>query len=133
MSFETRDLTPGGTSPTRVERANESPHDAADRVAMLRTYLARFGLTDQATAEEAARRVLAALACDDVAPSELDQRLIVTARGWVREFAGATAGQPAHDWFWRAPILLGKFPTAFLSTPLPVTTTAQFSPTRPEA
>ena len=132
--MQTQDPTFGGMSVERVERTAESPQGgAAHRVAMLEAYLARFGLTHQAAAEEAARRVLAAVACDHVAPSELDQRLIVTARGWVREFAGATAGQPAHDWFWRAPILLGKFPTAFLSTPLPVTTTAQFSPTRPEA
>jgi hypothetical protein len=130
MSLQTPE--PRSPSVTPVESANESPHDAdaAHRVAMLRTYLARFGLTHAETAEEAARRVLAAVARDDIAASELDQRLIMTARGWVREFAATSAERTPHDWFWRAPSLLGKFPTAFLSTPLPAA--AELSPLQPE-
>lgn len=94
---------------------------ATHRLALLRTYFARFGL--QGTSAAAARCVLTAvlrepsLGRDDAA---IERRLIAVARTWLRDFSEAD-GVPsaAGTWLSRAPVLLSKFPGAFLATPVP--------------
>ena len=93
---------------------------AAHRVALLRVYFATFGLGDEPTSEAAARCVVTAVLRE---PSErddaaLERRLVTVARKWVRDFSESSAS-PSGNWFSRAPVLLSKFPSAFLATPLP--------------
>jgi hypothetical protein len=102
----------------------------AHRVALLQAYFARFGLWDEPTSQAAARRVLNEVlrATGDWNDTELDRRLVTVARKWIRDFSEscgpgpavvANAGSPVANWFSRAPVLLAKFPSAFLATPLP--------------
>lgn len=91
----------------------------AHRVALLQAYFARFGLVDAQTSQAAARRVLTAVleTTREQDEAELDRRLVKAARTWIRDF---TTGDGAADggWVSRASVLLAKFPSAFLATPL---------------
>jgi hypothetical protein len=100
----------------------------AHRVSILRAYFARFGLSDPPTSRAAARLVMNEVLRTTVVgnDSELDRRLVAVARKWIRDFsesdygpAQSASGDPVRNWFSRAPILLSKFPSAFLATPLP--------------
>lgn len=94
----------------------ESDRETSHRVALLRAYFARFGLSDREALDAAARRVVTAVrkATNGETNSEMERRLVVVARTWIRDFAGSGEEQ----WTSRAPALLSKFPSAFLATPL---------------
>lgn len=102
----------------------------AHRIALLRTYFARFGLWDEATSQAAAHRVVNEVlqTARDWNDTEIDRRLVAVARKWIRDFAesrgsgpgpGPSVDSPVPNWLSRAPVLLSKFPSAFLATPLP--------------
>lgn len=93
---------------------------AEHRVALLRAFFETFGLWEESASEAAAHSVIATVLRepqerDDAA---LERRLIAVAREWVRDFSGTSASVPG-DWCARAPVLLSRFPAAFLATPLP--------------
>jgi hypothetical protein len=99
---------------------DEQDRVAAHRVSLLRVYFTKLGLWDEPTSEAAARCVVTAVLRepyqrDDAA---LERRLVTVARKWVRDFSEPSASPPSN-WFSRAPVLLSKFPSAFLVTPLP--------------
>jgi len=107
---------------------DETDRLGAHRVALLQAYFARFGLWDAPTSQAAARRVLNEVlrTTNDWDDTELDRRLVTVARRWIRDFSesrgpvvAASADLPVANWFSRAPVLLSKFPSAFLATPLP--------------
>lgn len=107
---------------------DETDRLGAHRLALLQAYFARFGLWDEPTSQAAARRVVNEVlrTANDRTDTELDRQLVAVARKWIRDFAessgpavAATADLPVANWFSRAPVLLSKFPSAFLATPLP--------------
>lgn len=100
----------------------------AHRVALLQAYFARLGLCDGPTSRAAARRVVSEVlrTTVDWNDTDVDRRLVAVARKWIRDFSESygslTAPSPTipvPNWYSRAPILLAKFPSAFLATPLP--------------
>jgi len=100
----------------------------AHRVALLRAYFAHFGLWDE-PASQAARRVVNEVRTNvDWYDTGIDRRLVAVARKWIRDFSESYGSGPAPrpsvdapvpNWLSRAPVLLAKFPSAFLATPLP--------------
>jgi len=99
----------------------------AHRVALLQAYFARFGLWDEPTSRAAARRVVNEVlrTTVDWNDTALDRRLVSVARQWIRDFSESCCpapspgvGSPVPNWLARAPVLLAKFPSAFLATPL---------------
>lgn len=112
--------------------SNDGDRTEAHRISILRAYFARFGLTDPLTSKAAARRVVSELrATVDWNDAEFDRRLVAVARKWMRDFsesgyvpAQRASGDPTvGSWSSRSPILLSKFPSAFLATPLPASPT----------
>ena len=102
----------------------------AHRIALLQAYFARFGLWDEPTSRAAARRVVSELlnTTVDWNDKDFDRRLVAVARKWIRDFSQGYRLGPAPDpsvdapvpnWVSRAPMLLSKFPSTFLATPLP--------------
>ena len=106
--------------------SNDGDGLEAHRVSILRAYFARFGLSDPPTSRAAALRVVNEVLRTTGNDAELDRRLVAVARKWIRDFSENTcgsaqipSGDPVRNWFSRAPVLLSKFPSAFLATPLP--------------
>lgn len=102
----------------------------ARRIGLLQAYFVRFGLWDEPTSRAAARRVVSELlqTTVDWNDKDLDRRLVSVARKWIRDFSESCPLGPAPDpsvdapvpnWTSRAPMLLSKFPSTFLATPLP--------------
>jgi hypothetical protein len=97
---------------------DESDREISHRLALMRIYFARFGLADREALEAAARRVVVTVRriTDSEDDGAVERRLVAVARSWVRDFAESVEGP--GDWLSRAPALLSKFPSAFLTTPL---------------
>jgi hypothetical protein len=101
----------------------------AHRIALLQAYFARFGLWDEPTSQAAARRVVSELlqTTVDWNDKDFDRRLVAIARKWIRDFSQGyrlpvpkpSVDAPVPNWVSRAPMLLSKFPSTFLATPLP--------------
>jgi hypothetical protein len=102
----------------------------AHRVALLQAYFARFGLWNEPASRDASRRVVNEVlrTIVDWNDTGIDRRLVAVARKWIRDFSesygSGSAPRPSVDapvpnWLSRAPVLLAKFPSAFLATPLP--------------
>jgi hypothetical protein len=100
----------------------------AHRIAILQAYFTRFGLWDQQTSRAAARRVVSELlqTTVDWNDKDFDRRLVAVARKWIRDFSESCGpvpdpivDAPVSNWLSRASMLLSKFPSTFLATPLP--------------
>jgi hypothetical protein len=102
----------------------------AHRVALVQAYFACLGLCDGPTSRAAARRVVSEVlrTTVDWNDTDFDRRLVAVARKWIRDFSESygsltapsrTVDSPVPNWHSRAPILLAKFPSAFLAMPLP--------------
>jgi len=111
----------GGESPTD---SFGEPSTSEPLLRLTRSYLNSCGLLDEGAQETAARRIVTAvLAHVATATSSSDRNtrglLVATARSWVEDFARSSLDD-SPDWFWKARELLGRFPHAFIETPLPV-------------
>jgi len=102
----------------------------AHRVALLQAYFAHFGLWNEPASRAAARRIVNEVLRTNVDWNDtgIDRRLVSVARKWIRDFSESygsgpaprlSVDAPAPNWLSRAPVLLAKFPSAFLVTPLP--------------
>ena len=107
--------------------SDERERNWEHRIALLQAYFTRFGLWDKRTSEAAARRVVNEVlrTTVDWNDTALDRRLVSVARQWIRDFSESCCpapspgvGSPVPNWLARAPVLLAKFPSAFLATPL---------------
>jgi len=87
---------------------------------LARRHLERWGLVDPEVLERAAERLAdAALAGGALKDDDaLLDRMRALAERWIADFAGGSA-DPKRHWIWHAGALLGRFPRAFLETPLP--------------
>ncbi len=83
-------------------------------------HLERWGLVEAAVLDRAAERLADAVLADGVGPNDdaLPDRMRALAERWIADFAGGSS-DPKRHWIWHAGALLGRFPRAFLETPLP--------------
>jgi hypothetical protein len=82
---------------------------------VLGRYFESWGLTDGLLARAAAERVLKAADGQLGSPTLVDPMRI--AARWIRSMTDAR--NDGADWFFRAPLLLARFPAAFLETEIP--------------
>jgi hypothetical protein len=111
------DLAMDGSAAETPFTSGSARQDATrdEWVAVLCRYFACWGLADTLLARAAAERVMNAVSQPArVAPVDA----LHVAAQWVRAFADE--GGEGSDWFFRAPVLLGRFPASFLETDVPV-------------